>query len=298
MIQKILDDIRSERVKSVILDTDTYNEIDDQFALSYLMLDHGRTKLLSVNAAPFFNDNSSSPLDGMERSYNEILKIYKLIGDESIPCYRGSRGYLENENTAQPSDAADNIINTAKSMPEGERLYVVAIGAITNVASALIAMPEIKDKIVVVWLGGTALHIGSTHEFNMIQDIAAARVIFNCGAPLVMVPCAGMCTALTTTSPELNAWLKGKNRLCDYLCENVRACFGDDPFGRSRVIWDVAAATVLTNPSALSMVIMPTPVITYDGVYAQDYTRPPMIYVRELYRDSIFRALFTALTDK
>ena len=40
-------------VKKIILDTDTYNEIDDQFALAYAMLSKDKVDLLSVNAAPF-----------------------------------------------------------------------------------------------------------------------------------------------------------------------------------------------------------------------------------------------------
>ena len=295
MIHSLLDDIRSERTKKVILDTDTFNEIDDQFALAYLLLNNnGRTDLLSVNAAPFFNSNSSSPADGMEKSYQEILKIFRMLKVEHIPAYRGSCRYLSDEKTPEDTDAARNIIHTAHEMPNGERLYIIAIGAITNIASALLLDPTLKDRIAVIWLGGHALHIGSTQEFNMIQDIAAARIVFNCGVPLVMVPCFGMCSALTISVPELETWLRGKNDLCDYLCDNVKHCF-EDSFCRSRVIWDVSAVTVLIDPSSLDFVTLPSPVITYDGVYAEDVTRHPILYVRSLNRDAIFEKLFRTL---
>ena len=55
---------------------------------------------------------------------------------------------------ATTKDAADNIINTV--MNSDERIYIVAIGAITNVASAIIKCPEIANKAVVIWLGGHA----------------------------------------------------------------------------------------------------------------------------------------------
>ena len=56
----------------VVLDTDTYNEIDDQFAIAYMMRSPElRTK--AIYAAPFFNENSSGPEDGMLKSYDESL---------------------------------------------------------------------------------------------------------------------------------------------------------------------------------------------------------------------------------
>ena len=63
----------------VVLDTDTYNEIDDQFAIAYMMRSPElRTK--AIYAAPFFNENSSGPEDGMLKSYDEIFKVLELMG--------------------------------------------------------------------------------------------------------------------------------------------------------------------------------------------------------------------------
>lgn len=55
----------------------------------------------------------------------------------------------------------------------------------------------------------------------MDQDIAAARVVFNCQVPLVQLPCMGVVSEFSTTESELVYWLKGKNKLCDYLVENT-----------------------------------------------------------------------------
>jgi len=43
-------------VRRVVLDTDTYNEVDDQFALAHLLLAPELVRLEAVYAAPFFND--------------------------------------------------------------------------------------------------------------------------------------------------------------------------------------------------------------------------------------------------
>ena len=66
----------------MVLDTDAYNEIDDQYAISYAMANEDRLHIKAFYAAPFFNNNSSSPADGMERSYQEILNLLKLAGKE------------------------------------------------------------------------------------------------------------------------------------------------------------------------------------------------------------------------
>ena len=185
-----------------VLDTDTYNEIDDQFALAYMLASEDKIRLKAIYAAPFFNDNSSSPADGMEKSYQEIHKILDLAEKPEMKTvvFRGSDRYLPDESTPVPSDAARHLADLAMTYPEESPLYVVAIGAITNVASALLLRPEIRDHMVVVWLGGHSLHNDDTREFNMIQDVAAARVVFGCGVPLVQLPCAGVVSAFTTTA--------------------------------------------------------------------------------------------------
>ena len=98
-------------------------------------------------------------------------------------------------------------------------LYVIAIGAITNVASALLLDPAIRDNIVLVWLGGEALDWPHNKEFNLRQDVAAARVVLGCGAAVVLLPCMGVVSAFTTSGPEIEHWLRGKNKLCDYLVD-------------------------------------------------------------------------------
>lgn len=122
----------------VVIDTDAYNEIDDQYAISYLVKKSDKLKLQALYAAPFFNDKSTGPEDGMEKSYQEILKLLKLMGrsDLSEKVYRGSVRYLPSETEPVQSDAAKDLAERAMGYTPEKPLYVVAIGAITNVASA------------------------------------------------------------------------------------------------------------------------------------------------------------------
>ena len=81
---------------SVVLDTDTYNEIDDQFAIVHALLSPERLSVEGIYAAPFFNHRSTDPGNGMELSYDEILRLLDRLGMPSEGLtYRGSRGFLE-----------------------------------------------------------------------------------------------------------------------------------------------------------------------------------------------------------
>ncbi|MBQ6892880.1 MAG: nucleoside hydrolase, partial [Clostridia bacterium] len=206
----------------VVLDTDAYNEIDDQFAIAYLLKSSDKLNTKAIYAAPFSNPKSENTADGMEKSYLEILKVLDFMG-EKREVFRGSNHFLKNEQTPVISDAARDLAARALEYSPEKPLYVVAIGAITNIASAIMLEPKVAENTVVVWLGSNALHYCDTREFNLIQDIAAARVVISSGVPFVLLPCMGVVSSFTVSRYELEHWLVGKNALCTYLAENTIA---------------------------------------------------------------------------
>ena len=284
----------------VVLDTDAYNEIDDQFAISYLIKSKEKLNTKAIYAAPFLNGKSVSAKDGMEKSYKEILKLLSLM-NENVDVFKGSETFLHDESTPVISPAAQDLAERAKKYSPDNPLYVVAIGAITNVASAILLNPDIIKNIVVIWLGGHALHYHHTKEFNMEQDVSAARVVMQSGTPFVQLPCIGVVSAFTVSKPELEYWLKGKNDLADYLAENTIKEAESYAKGTAwtRVIWDVTAVAWLLNDSDRFMEsrIIPTPVPTYDNFYAKDYNGYPMRYVYNIKRDKLMTDLFEKLTQ-
>jgi len=279
----------------VVLDTDACNEIDDQFAISYLMRATDRCTVKALYAAPYFNKRSNSPADGMEKSYLELLRLLKLLGEEK-PTFRGSSNYLPDEKTPVISEAARDLAARALRYSPEKPLYVVAIGAITNVASAILLEPAVAENTVVVWLGGHARHYHDTAEFNMKQDVAAARVVFGCGVPLVQLPCFGVVSEFRISKPELEYWLIGKNPLADYLArttvEHADAYAAGKPW--TRVIWDVTAVAWLfnTDDALMHSRIVPTPMPTYDNLYEDREDGLPMRYVYFIRRDALMQDLF------
>ncbi len=281
----------------MVLDTDTYNEIDDQFALAYSLLSPEKLSVEAIYAAPFYNDRSSGPADGMEKSFEEILRLLDFLGRSAEGfAFRGSTAYLGRERQAQDNDAVRDMIDKALASPDDDPLYVVAIGAITNVASALLLEPEIIKKIVVVWLGGNHLNWRHTREFNLKQDVPATQVVLDCGVPFVIVPCMGVTSHLLTTHAELQAYIGGTNATGDYLCQIFKE-YRPDSFGASSVIWDISTIAWLLNSDWVPSDLVHSPILTDQVTWSVDRSRHLVRVANFVFRDPIFRDMFGKIRD-
>jgi purine nucleosidase len=297
---RIRESVRLERLQppvgkaKIVLDTDTYNEIDDQYAVVYALLSPERLEVEALYAAPFFNPKSKSPADGMEKSHEEILQLLnRLDVDPGDFVFRGSTGYLVDYEHPYRSAAALDLVERAMNA-QAEPLYVVGIAALTNIASAILIEPRIIERIVVVWLGGHAFHWSDTREFNLGQDILAARLLFDCGVPVVQIPCNGVTTHLRTTVPEIERYVAGRGAIGDYLAETFKS-YSEDHFAWSKEIWDVAAIAYLINDAWVPTDIVHSPIVTDQITWSFDNARHFIRYARYLHRDPIFRDLFTKL---
>lgn len=282
----------------MVLDTDTFNEIDDQFAIVYALNSQEKLDVEAIYAAPFYNSLSTGPEDGMERSYEEILRILQRLDKSPTNyVYKGSRDYLQHESQPQPSAAAEDLVRRAMASDDDDPLYVVAIGAITNVASAILLEPRIIEKITVVWLGGHALHWANTKEFNLHQDILASRLILDCGVPLVLIPAMGVASHLATTLTEVETFVKGKGAIGDYLYEVFKNCHGDH-FAYSRIIWDISAIAYLMNDDWVPSNLIHSPILTDQATWSFDSSRHFIRYAHVVHRDPVFRDLFTRIAAR
>lgn len=288
----------------VVLDTDAYNEIDDQFAICYMIKSAHKFNVKGLCAAPFFNPRSENAAEGMIKSYNELLKLLTIAKREDLKgiVHKGSTCYLSDETTPVQSDAAEFMANLANKYSPQNPLYIVAIGAITNVASAMLKNPKMKENCVIIWLGGHATHIEhGANEFNMFQDIAAARVILGSGVPLVQLPCGGVVDHFLTSKYELKHWLCGKNALCDYLYEST--VYEADLYAKgkpwTRIIWDVTAVAWLLNENERFMKdrLIHCPIPQYDRNYSFSQDNHLIRCVYEINRDELFEDLFRVLCE-
>lgn len=346
IVPRLLDLERKKRLLppqgkvNMVLDTDTFNEVDDQFALAYALMSPEKLNVQAVYAAPFSSsfftkllgkENVNIPMtsdlkEGLDLSYQEILKIYSMIGQSADgKVFKGSDAYLSAKDTPVHSDAAHDLVERA--MASDELLYVVAIGEITNIASAIMIEPKIIEKIVVVWLAGQPMQWPQTIEFNLGQDVIASQFIFDCGVPLVLIPCMTVASHLTTTSGELNEFLNGKSKIGTYLTETVTSQFSpeasrafmdvirftylqgvDDydealvkrPLGKfacSRIIWDISAIGYVLNPNWCPSKLMPAPRLTSELTWEHDADRHDIRVCQYVFRDPIFGDMFDKLSQ-
>lgn len=288
-------------VHDVVLDTDTYNEIDDQYAVAYSILSPDRMKVHAVYAAPYLNNRSTSAGDGMEKSYQEILRILAFL-KQPVQGYafRGSPRFMTGPNAPVESEAARDLIKKAEA--QGDRpLYVLTVGAPTNVSSAIVMEPKIKQKIVVVWLGGATHEWPSAREFNLQQDIHASRVLFDSGVALVQIPTKNVSEHLRTTIPEVERHMKGRSKLGDYLYGQFVEYYQAEQAKRpaiypwSKVIWDISAVAWLINPQWVPSKLAPSPVLNDDLTYTLRPGRHLIRVATNCLRDPVFFDLFEKL---
>lgn len=284
----------------VVLDTDTYNEIDDQFAVAYALLSREAMTVEAIYAAPFLNARSKSAGDGMEKSYAEIVRVLEALGESRRDfVYRGSRTFLPGAGRPVDSPAARDLIRRALA-PGEERLHVVAVGAPTNVASAVLMEPRLKERITVVWLGGQPYDSPSAREFNLQQDPHASRVMFDTGIRLVNIPTRTVSDALAITRSELEQAIRGKSRIGDYLyqifVDYEREHHKDPSKPWSKVIWDLAAVAWVVNPEWVPTTMVPSPVLTAELTWRQAPDRHGVRVATRVDRDGVFADLFAKLT--
>ena len=278
----------------VVIDTDTANGIDDQFALAYALRAPDVMSVEAIYAAPFVTDSAPDPSQGTQASYEEIQRVLDRLGRSDFQqVYKGATSFMKAPWQPVDSPAARDLIERATPGPT--RLYVIAIGAATNVSSAFLLDPSIRDRINVIWLGGQPYDGPNAREYNLEQDVHASRVLFESSVRLVNVPVNGVSDKLTVTADELQAALQGKSRIGDYLCE----IFADrsrqhNPSAvlTSKTIWDLAAVAYLINPGWVKSTMVSSPILNSDFTWSQDTNRHGVRVATEVNRDAIFADFF------
>ena len=312
----------------LVIDTDAANEIDDQFALAWALLSP-QLDIQAVYAAPFsFAHRCPTPARlegvdwvrppralapynppgvGMVRSYQEILTVYEKLGKApGGKVFRGSAGYLPSPTEPLASEAVDHLIATARACTGPEPLYVVALGCVTNIASALLLAPDIANQIVVVWTSGYPSHAPQVNDsFNLEQDLAASRLLLDCGVPHVYLPGFQVGAQLRLSLPEVERHVQDAGTMGDYLHQlyahnPLWPMLGVDARQArsgvySWVIWDLINIAWLINPDWVPSSLVRTPRLGPDRRWQADPYRHLMREAHAVQRDAIFGDFFAKL---
>ena len=284
----------NKRKINVILDTDTYNECDDQFALSYIIKNKKLFNIEAITIAPYSHATRNvSVIEGQELSYNEVVKISKWLNfDTKDKVFKGSMDYLQN-GYYENNPAVDKIIEVAL---KNDKTYILAIGAITNIALAIKKEPSIIDKIEVIWLGGNELGYADNMEYNFRQDIKAVKVVFDSKVKLTILPCKNVISKLKIDINTLKEKIGNKSELCNYLIDRF---YNDGYHGiqEERVIWDISVIAYMINKHWFEVKEISCPIINEDSSYSLTDNLHKIKIVTDINSEEIYEDLFRKLGD-
>lgn len=279
---------------NVILDTDTYNECDDQFALSYLIKSQDMFNIEAITVAPFSHqERNVSVIEGQKLSYNEIIKICNWLNfDTNNKVFKGSMNYIQNGYN-ENNEAVNKIIEIAL---KNDETYILGIGPITNIALAIKKEPKIINKIKVVWLGGNELNYKDNLEYNFNQDIEAVKILYESKVDLTILPCKKVVSKLRIDVNTLKDNIENKSLLCNYLIDRF---YNDGYHGiqESRVIWDISVIAYMINNDWFKTKEISCPNISEDTSYEINDNKHNIIFITDLDRDTIYRDLFMKLGE-
>ena len=224
----------------VILSTDVGNEIDDQWAITYLLL-QPKFKVLGVMSA----HAPTIPAPAGQTSHRILVDVVenRLRLKSHPPLIEGGNEPLPNAQTPRSSPAVKFLIQQSKGFSDRDRLTVLMIGAATDVASAILIDPTIVDRIRVIQMGFNDEQGGD--EFNIANDVYAVQVILNSNVPLVIGPGKVCRASLSLTFDEARRMLTNRGAIGAWLWEEYQAWYFRyvkplriNDFSKSWVIWD------------------------------------------------------------
>ena len=229
-------------MKHVLIDTDP--GVDDALAL---LLAFGSPELKIEGVTTVVGNVS------LELANLNTLKLLEFLGAVDVPVASGAAEPLVREAVdgvgihgktglgeavlPEPTlklsgrSAVQLIIEKAEEL--GDRLTIIPIGPLTNIASAIQAKPGIVEEVEGLVIMGGAFNLtpyghgnmNAVAEYNIWHDPEAAKIVFDLGIPVKAVGLDVTTNPLNRLTPELFAEFESldtdRARLVADLCRNL-----------------------------------------------------------------------------
>lgn len=229
-------------------------------------------------------DPSKETATHAKKKIEELLGIMKM--SNAYPVCQGSNFPLDNDSTAQPSDAANAIIKEAMRDDTKLPLYIVCGAGLTDIASAYLKEPAIASRLTLVWIGGpeypelaTPPPGYTTMEYNLGIDLKAGQVVFNKSSiPIWQIP-RNVYRQVMLPYSSLLLKVKTQGKIGEYLTSNIERIMrtavkynfnigeiyiiGDSPL----VLLTALQSSFEPDPSSSFYVLRPSPLINNEGIY-------------------------------
>ncbi len=256
--------------RPVVIDSDMTT--DDFMATLYLLNDPDfSVKAITVTGTGWaFCDAGVRAALGMVAlaEYDEVPASCwtdkPLLGDSPVPddwrtTVEGIDALgLPQGGEASDMDAVELFTSTIQNSPE--KVTVLALGPLTNVGQALEATPSLVDNIEMIYIMGGAVDApgsgvsdeNQTAEWNIYLDPLAARLVFESGAPITLVPLDATndvpVTPAFTDTLEANQSTPEAQFIYTALSGSSESIASGGYY-----FWDPLAAVVLSDPSLVTL---------------------------------------------
>jgi purine nucleosidase len=232
----------------VIFDTDIGDDIDDAYALGFL-LRSPEVQVLGVTTA-FQDTHLRARL---------VTRFLKAAGRSEVPVYEGPKTagqshftqgkFAEGSPDRSYPDAIDFVLKTIRENPG--QITLVAVAPLTNVGALIAKDPKTFGKLKrVVLMGGSVERgygnkDGPEAEWNIVNDVAAAKALFTSGVPLYVMP---LDSTQIPLDPARQAELFGKKTGMTKALEELTAEWSAAANRKSPLLFDVVAAAYAVKP--------------------------------------------------
>lgn len=275
----------------VVIDSDMIS--DDWMATLMVLNDPAFTVEAITVAGTGFAD--------CEAGVRAALGLLALTDSGDVPVSCGAESPLVGNN-APPAEWLTTIEAVeALGLPEGgepvaqdavalftssiqqspEPVTVLALGPLTNVAAAIEATPALVENIAMVYVMGGAVDVDGSMvseentfaEWNIFSDPHAARIVFESGAPITLVPLDA--TNEVPVTPAFVERLEAEKAtpsaefVATLLANNAESIESGGYY-----FWDPLAAAVMSDPGMVTLTPRDVTVIDVPGTPEDGRTKP------------------------
>jgi inosine-uridine nucleoside N-ribohydrolase len=275
-----------ERMR-VVIDSDAKNEIDDQWAIALAILSPERFEIEGFVGANF--DNARGGPNGVDRSVREIETVLDKAGMAGRwPVLHGSHP-MRYQYEPSESEGVDFIIERAMAGSTEDPLWVVGLGAATDIASALLKEPRIVDRVVVFWHFRTRWP-EKCYNFNVFGDVRAARLLYHSPLSFVLFDTG---TYLRCPMEESERHVAPYGALGKYLHEYRYTSPGFQ--SPRKGFFDLGDIAALAEPDLACWEVTECPEVNWDLDYQFKGTMGSILRCYHVDRDRTFALLYDRL---
>ena len=297
----------------VISDNDYFGDPDGIVQLAHHLLCDS-VEIVGVIGGHLHELDPTATETSAEDSAVRAREVAALAGRADVRIVAGANQPMADAHTPALSAGASLIVEEAMRDDTDLPLTVVAGGALTQLATALLLEPAIADRMKVIWIGGpeypelceprSAL---TPMETNLWMDPAAAHVVFTSTVPLWQFP-RNVYSQVLSTRDELRVRMQPTGELGAYLYDRLSSGLaelegygfrvgegyglGDSPL----VLATALTARMGDDPASCAWVTRPRCSFAADGSYDTSHQGAPMRIFTRVDARVILEDLFAKLT--